>query len=767
MIKIRDAILFYAVFNLDESNTDLILFIFYNLAYFFTFNRSSSSDDDGDLRTECGEDIEFITVRDCSTRCLAVNFNKSIKKIKKKYNTDCSLDDEEDIVADTLYTTGSPLGDLKWAIDNYDSHAVRYLSTCLFEEEDEKYLPRLEVPLNIPFRVEEESFPSVINTLENLNVFFNSFSNKAYNNSREVWNHLSAIADVYDKRMQGCMGRSISDEMEVAIETLRLYFQGTFFTSNTASKVAILLFAALFVCHATKRRDDIILDCGDRDDSTETLLQNSIDTAERNDPVFASNKKAIGQLLMTKQDLLFDYEKDHLYFSTSDRYGSAAPYSFNREYTPSSGNSTYVHFEEYPGLVEKMTGRDERQLRYHHDNTTERPCSPATAFCNFAFNTGGSNYSENVAYAIQDTPGARLPKERYAFSNNEGILKRFRATKLSDKFGVDGLFVHLVKNKLGVSSLFGRCRHNLFQKKDIASAARPSQSTPLAVVLESSAPGHNGIIRTSDNPAAKSNFKLFAKFFGTNPAQKMRFMSLIVLRAVLSVGKKLTIHDVCLYWDDPEDIEGCDYYITIENEEGVGEKMCGEVFEDCKTFIDMCTPLARKDLELLPPWCADLFSNSDVTLHSILYKPEYVTPSSSGSQAKRNLFKTKRVRDDIKRAFRFFDMASNLHKMSIEDALMLSSDEFSGRTNVEALKSSRKAEIDRYVDANNTRIRTVYGTTVQSPDLYDSSEHDSRPMANPFLPKGERAFMRKRAPPLGDTSASSSVVGVHPYDKYR
>ncbi|KAK8405446.1 hypothetical protein O3P69_001782 [Scylla paramamosain] len=84
-----------------------------------------------------------------------------------------------------------------------------------------------------------------------------------------------------------------------------------------------------------------------------------------------------------------------------------------------------------------------------------------------------------------------------------------------------------------------------------------------------------------------SNVPLTDKeYLSAKAENKMRFLSLIILRAVMGVGKRLERSDKWIF------------YVTIDNEERVGMKKCEDVLEDSAEFIALCTPVTDEDMQL-------------------------------------------------------------------------------------------------------------------------------------------------------------------------
>lgn len=189
--------------------------------------------------------------------------------------------------------------------------------------------------------------------------------------------------------------------------------------------------------------------------------------------------------------------------------------------------------------------------------------------------------------------------------------------------------MYAVKRLLGVSTPAGRYGFNLIdaevlwpvQNNDVKQDEMNGSSKRQRIAFESGVIGPLSTLDSEDpmvvaDTTAEANWDNFKEYLSAKAENKMKFLSLIFLRAIMGVSKRLERSDIHLCLGEDKRI----FYVTIDNEERVGMKKCEDVLQDSAEFIALYTPVTDEDMQLLPPWCAELF-DGDCDIMEVEKKP--------------------------------------------------------------------------------------------------------------------------------------------------
>ena len=744
--KIKNAIVYYVTNHVDESCAIRVFYALYLISQFFV-NVTRRPSDGGTEDAECIIKA-LMLIRKCSTKNIAMDIEQALG-IKRKGRVSVS--------------------ELLSAVEKCDVKLIRFLVAklccCVHDEGD--------FAAN---DVVSESFPEPHCSMENTDVYDSGVVRENFDIANSLWKQLLNLASEMDKGIKDSADNPFVDlgvnVIGVAMNSLRVFYNGTFYTSNTTSKLSILSSACVFLAHARSQL--------------------------ASPPVF------FPQLNIVSDDT-FDYEKDHCYLPTNERYETTGLVAVDEVYAPRSSAVTYVPHQEFPSLVEKVSGTCPKQIEYYKtrltDDTLKKPCTPATALYATALKLASANYTERInslaAATISSTienqqfgctmdnlskedtgrPNVNISEERYLLSTDEDMIKRFRTTTVNDKYGLDKSFMYAVKRLLGVSTPAGRYGLNLINAKVLwpeQSSKQDEMNGPSKrhrIAFESGVIGPHSTLDSEDpmvvaDTTAEANWDDFKEYL-TQTENKMRFLSLLILRAIMGVGKKLERSDIHLCLGEDKRI----FYVTIENEEHVGMKKCEDVLKDSADFIALCTPVTIEEIQFLPPWCAGLF---DGNIMEIEKKPRKQNKSASAAVAASD-DEFVETTDRFKKAFKYSDLTKYLHEMLLEQLEEGNADGSLVKKMMNCnMQAARNTEHDKALADANSRLRAAYGAAIQDKYLYDESsrgdiysqEYDSdEDIDNPFIPKEERAFFHVDIPQ--DAQSEDILPTLTPAEKLR
>ena len=706
--KIKNAILYYITNYVDEKHAIRVFYALYLMSHFFV-TRSNTEDAECIIKA-------LLLIRKCPTKNIDMDIEKAFfKKGKKK----CRVTESE----------------ILSALEEGDVKLIR----CLVF----KFCSRLHDEGDFTvINVVSESFPEPHRSMENTDVYDSGAVKENFNFANNLWKELINLALETDKKIKYSkdnpfVGLGVN-VIGVAMDALRKFYNGTFYTSNTTSKLSILSSACVFLSYARSQ------------------------LAASYPPVFFLESD-IRNTVDALSDKTFDYERDHCYVPTSERYETTGLIALDEVYAPRSSAVTYVPHQEFPSLVEKISGTCPKQIQYYKylteqvgDDTMKKPCTPATALYATALKLASTNYTEMIndqyfmptlANFIEEDRASLISKVCYNNSTDEHMMKKFRTTTVNDKYGLDKSFMYAVKRLLGVSTPPGKYGLNLVDAiwpSDVKQDEMNGPSKRHKIAFESGIIEPHNVIEYSNllsvnDLTAEDNWDDFIEYLSTTE-NKMRFLSLIILRAIMGVGKKLERSDIHLCFGEDRQV----FYVTIDNEERVGIKKCEDVLEDSSEFIALCTPITNEDIHYLPPWCVGLFDGdcNNITIEKPKNERAAATPAVSDDDDF--------IEAEYKKPFKYSDLTRYFHEMSLEQLEKNKSHDAVVKKMIHRnMKAARNAEHDKTLADVNSRLRSAYGAAIQDKYLYDESsrgdvysqEYDSdQDIYNPFIPEGEKAF---------------------------
>nr|BDT63193.1 MAG: hypothetical protein [Hemigrapsus takanoi nimavirus] len=236
--------------------------------------------------------------------------------------------------------------------------------------------------------------------------------------------------------------------------------------------------------------------------------------------------------------------------------------------------------------------------------------------------------------------------------------------------------MYAIKRLFGVSTPVGSYGLNLIDAKvlwpmrnsDVKKDEMNGPSKRHRIAFESGVIGPHSTLDSEDpmvmaDTTAEATWDDVKEYLSAKVDNKMRFLSLIILRAIMGVSKRLERSDINLCLGEDKRI----FYVTIDNEERVGMKKCEDVLEDSAEFIALCTPVKDEDMQFLPPWCAGLFVD-DSNIIEIEKKPRKKNKRDAAVPAASNNDDDEFVEttDRFKKAFKYSDRTKHLHEMSFE-----------------------------------------------------------------------------------------------------
>lgn len=244
MKKIKDAILYYIMYYVKETISDLLLYAVYNIAHYF-----SACPPNNDIGVKTGtRDIDVITkvliaIRECKSRDVSLEFDNCVHSEEMYSVAPSGRNDKGDLRV---------LEGLNEAIRKGDVKAVHRIVTRINNSLSCNRAPHSVL-------VTEEAFmaPGVANhNSDVLLKFLNPAGRYFYTDSELIWLFLSECAEKFDteSNFRADSKEGTNDTMEVCVETLRFFFNSTFYTTNNSSKAAILSFACNFVSLAITMR---------------------------------------------------------------------------------------------------------------------------------------------------------------------------------------------------------------------------------------------------------------------------------------------------------------------------------------------------------------------------------------------------------------------------------------------------------------------------------------------------------------------------------
>ena len=766
--KIKNAILYYVTNYVEEKYAFRVFYALYLISQFFV-NVTRDPSDGGTEDAECIIKA-LLLIRKCPTKNIAV-------EVEQAFGTNNDKRTRGQVSESELLS----------ALEKCDVKLIRFLlaKLCCSRHDGGDFAA---------IDVVSESFPEPDCSMKNTDVYDSAVVRENFDFANKLWKQLLNLAMETDRKIKDSaanpfVGLSVN-VVGVAMDALRVFYNGTFYTSNTTSKLSILSSACVLLAYARSQlaaASPLVL--------VEADIRDTVDAVS---------------------DDTFDYERDHCYMPTSERYETTGLVAFDEVYAPRSSAVTYVPHQEFPSLVQKVSGTCPRQIEYYKhlrefsDDDMKKPCTPATALYATALKLAGANYSERIKnlaaatinstmddqnlgctmdnLAEEDTghPNVNMSEERYLLSTDEDMIKRFRISTVSDKYGLDKTFMYAIKRLLGVSTPAGRYGLNLIDadilwpmQQNNSYVKQDEMNGPNKrhrIAFESGVIGPYSTLDSEDpmvvaDTTAEANWDDFEEYLSAKAENKMRFLSLIILRAIMGVGKKLTRSDIHLSLGEDKRI----FYVTIENEERVGLKKCEDVLEDAAEFIALCTPVTEEDMQFLPPWCAGLFDD-ECDIMKVKKKPRKKSKRAAAaaasllvtaSNSEENDDEFVETTDRFKKAFKYSDLTRFLHEMSLEQLEEGNADGSLMRKMINRnMKAARNTEHDKTLADANSRLRAAYGAVIQDKYLYEESsrgdiysqEYDSdEDMYNPFIPEGEHVFFHVATPQ--DTEYAQSDDG--------